>query len=142
MWSKDLRRSIDYLETRDDIDTDRLAYYGVSWGGRIAPIMLVLENRFNTAILYVAGLRFQRSRPEADPFNFLPRVTLPVLMLNGKNDFYFPIETSQEPFFELLGTPANQKKWLVFEGSHTVPNTDLVRESLTWLDIYLGPVKN
>ena len=30
-WVKDVRRTIDYLETRDDIDTDRVAYYGVSW---------------------------------------------------------------------------------------------------------------
>ncbi|MFQ5652952.1 MAG: SUMF1/EgtB/PvdO family nonheme iron enzyme, partial [bacterium] len=142
MWSKDLRRSIDYLETRDDIDTDRLAYYGVSWGGRMAPVMLVLENRFKTAILYVAGLRFQKARPEADPFNFLPRVTLPVLMLNGKHDFYFPYETSQRPFFQLMGTPANQKKWLVYDGSHTVPTTELVKESLAWLDHYLGPVQH
>ncbi len=36
-WAKDLRRSIDYLETREDIDMQRLAFYGVSWGGRMAP---------------------------------------------------------------------------------------------------------
>jgi len=142
MWSKDMRRSIDYLETRDDIDMDNLVYYGVSWGGRMAPIMLVVEHRFKAAILTVAGLRFQRTRPEAEPFNFLSRVTIPVLMLNGKHDFYFPYETSQKPFFERLGTPANQKKWLVYDGSHSVPNIELVKESLTWLDTYLGPVKN
>jgi dienelactone hydrolase len=141
MWSKDMRRSIDYLETRKDIDTDKLAYFGVSWGGRMAPIMLALEPRIKTAILYVAGLRFQRSMPEADPFNFLERVKLPVLMLNGKHDFYFPFETSQKPFFELLGTPDEHKKWLVYDGSHSVPNTELIKESLNWLDTYLGPVK-
>ena len=31
-WSKDLGRSIDYLETRSDIDVHKLAYYGVSLG--------------------------------------------------------------------------------------------------------------
>jgi dienelactone hydrolase len=140
MWSKDMRRSIDYLETRGDIDMDNLAYYGVSWGGRLAPIMLAVEQRFKAAILYVAGLRFQRTRAEAEPFNFLPRVSLPVLMLNGKHDFYFPYETSQKPFFELLGTPVSQKKWLVYDGGHVVPNTELVKESLAWLDTYLGSV--
>ncbi len=140
MWSKDMRRAIDYLETRDDIDVDQLAYYGVSWGGRMAPVMLVLESRFKVAILTVAGLRFQRSRPEADPFNFLPRVTIPLLMLNGRHDFYFPYETSQKPFFEFLGTRATHKKWLVYDGSHTVPRTELAKESLNWLDRYLGQV--
>jgi hypothetical protein len=28
---KDFKRSIDYLETRKDIDSTRLAYYGISW---------------------------------------------------------------------------------------------------------------
>jgi len=140
-WAKDLRRSVDYLETRDDVDADKLAYYGRSWGARIAPIMLVVENRFKVSILEVAGLRFQRAQPEADPFNFLSRTTLPVLMLNGRYDFYFPFETSQKPFFELLGTTKQDKKWLVYEGSHIVPNIELVKETLAWLDRYLGPVK-
>jgi serine/threonine protein kinase len=30
---KDFRRCIDYLETRQDIDSQKLAYYGMSWGG-------------------------------------------------------------------------------------------------------------
>ena len=33
-WAKDVGRSIDYLETRSEIDSERLAYYGVSWGPR------------------------------------------------------------------------------------------------------------
>ena len=35
MWAKDLSRSLDYLETRPDVSLDRLAFYGVSWGGRM-----------------------------------------------------------------------------------------------------------
>jgi hypothetical protein len=31
-WTKDFRRSIDYIETREEFDTDRLAYLGISWG--------------------------------------------------------------------------------------------------------------
>jgi len=140
-WTRDLRRSIDYLETRPDIDTDRLAFYGVSWGGRMAPVMLAVEDRFKAAVVTVAGLRHQPAQPEADPFNYLSRVTLPILMLNGRYDFYFPVETSQKPYFERLGTPAADKAWKVYEGSHTVPNTELARESLAWLDRYLGPVR-
>lgn len=140
-WSKDLRRSIDYLESRPDIDTTRLAYFGVSWGGRMAPVMLALEPRFKAAVVTIAGLRHQTAQPEADPFNYLPRVTLPVLMLNGRYDFYFPVETSQRPYFERLGTPAADKAWKVYDGSHSVPTTQLVKESLAWLDRYLGPVR-
>ena len=36
---KDLRRSVDYLETRPDIDGRRIAYYGMSWGAGLGPIV-------------------------------------------------------------------------------------------------------
>lgn len=107
----------------------------------MAPVMLTLEPRFKTAVVTVAGLRHQTAQPEADPFNDLSRVTLPVLMLNGRYDFYFPVETSQRPYFERLGTPPADKAWRVYDGSHSVPTTQLVKESLAWLDRYLGPVR-
>jgi hypothetical protein len=61
-------------------------------------------------------------------------------MLNGKYDFFFPYETSQLPYFELLGTPPEHKKIVLDATGHAFPTTALARESLTWLDEYLGPV--
>jgi len=40
MWAKDLRRGIDYLETPAEVGTDRLAYYGLSWGGAVGIALL------------------------------------------------------------------------------------------------------
>ena len=141
MWTKDMRRTLDYLSSRADMDTSHFAYFGTSWGSNMAPIPLVAEPRFKAAVLYVAGLTMERGRPEVDPVNYLPRVTLPVLMLNGKYDFFFPLETAQRPFFNLLGTPADRKKWIVYEGGHDVPRTELIEETLKWLDRYVGPVR-
>jgi dienelactone hydrolase len=141
MWVKDMRRTLDYLSTRADMDTSRFAYFGYSWGANQAPINLVVEPRFKAAVLYVAGLTMERGRDEVDPLNYLPRVTQPVLMLNGKYDFFFPVETAQRPFFGMLGTPADRKKWIVYEGGHDVPRTELITETLRWLDTYLGPVR-
>jgi serine/threonine protein kinase/formylglycine-generating enzyme required for sulfatase activity/dienelactone hydrolase len=140
MWCQDFSRSIDYLETREDIDRERLAYYGVSWGGAMGGIIPAVEKRIKASVLLVAGLLFQPSLPEAEPVNFLPRITMPVLMLNGKYDFFFPYETSQLPFYQLLGTPMKDKKLFVYEGGHSVPHTELAKEMLAWLDQYLGPV--
>ena len=140
-WAKDLGRSIDYLETRKDIDTDKLAYYGYSWGGRLGGIMLAVEKRFKTGILGLGGLRFQSQLPEVDPFHFLSRIKIPVLMLNGRYDHFFPYETSQIPMFKLLGTPPEHKRHVVYESGHFVPRTQLIKEALDWLDRYLGPVK-
>ncbi|HMA38873.1 MAG TPA: protein kinase [Gemmatimonadales bacterium] len=140
MWGKDFRRSIDYLETRSDIDTTRLAYYGRSWGGYLGGILPALEPRLKTAVLYVAGLQIQRGQPEVEPINFLPRITIPVLMLNGRYDHFFPVQTSQDPMFRLLGTPAARKRHVLYDGGHFVPRTTLFSEVLEWLDRYLGPV--
>lgn len=140
MWGKDLARSIDYLETRKDLDAGHLAYYGLSWGGAMGAILPAIEPRIKVNILYVAGLQFQRALPEADAINYVTRVKQPTLILNGELDFFFPQEASQRPLFELLGTPAANKRRLVFPGGHSVPRTEMIKESLLWLDRYLGPV--
>ena len=36
-WVKDLGRTLDYLEARDDIDSERLAYYAFSHGAVYGP---------------------------------------------------------------------------------------------------------
>ncbi len=141
MWAQDLSRSIDYLETRSDIDTDCLAYFGVSWGSATGAIMCAVENRFKASILDVGGLAFEPALPEVDQINFVPRITIPVLMLNGEYDHFFPLETSMRPMFQLLGTPPEHKRSFVYESGHGVPRIDLVNESLEWLDRYLGPVQ-
>jgi len=141
MWAKDLGRSIDYVESRKDLDATRIAYYGLSWGGTMGAIMPAVEHRIKANILYVAGLEFQRALPEVDQINYIGRVRQPTLILNGELDFFFPAEASQRPMFELLGTPAADKKRLVFPGGHSVPRTEMIKESLDWLDRYLGPVK-
>ena len=81
-------------------------------------------------MLYVAGLNFQRALPEVDEINYVTHVKQPTLILNGELDFFFPSETSQRPMFELLGTPAEHKKRLVYPGGHSVPRTEMIKESL------------
>ncbi len=141
MWANDMRRSIDYLATRKDIDSNKLAYFGISWGATLGGIMLAVESRLKVGILYVAGLPIEHSRREVDQINFLPRIRVPVIMLNGKYDFFFPVESSQKPFYRLLGTAPQDKKYTIYEGGHFVPRTQLITESLSWLDKYLGAVK-
>lgn len=141
-WAKDFRRAIDYLHTRPDIDTLRLAFYGRSWGGYMGGLLPALEPRLKTSVLYVAGLELQRGQPDVEPENFLPRIKMPVLMLNGRYDHFFPIETSQLPMFRLLGTPPDRKRHVIYDGGHFVPRGLLISETLDWLDHYLGPVRH
>jgi len=138
-WSQDIHRSIDYLATRRDIDLSQLAYYGQSLGGLLSAIMVPLEPRFKLAVLLDAGLGFRAALPEADPINFVSRIKIPVLMVNGRSDFTFPLETSQVPMFRVLGTPEKEKRHVVLDGAHGVlfyHRNEVVREVLAWLDKY------
>ena len=99
--------------------------------------MLAVENRIDAAVLNVGGLNtWHRYLPEVDALNFVTRVDAPILMLNGEFDIVFPLETSQTPLFELLGT--EHKKHFVTPASHIVPRDLLIRETLDWFDLYLG----
>jgi eukaryotic-like serine/threonine-protein kinase len=141
MWRKDVGRTIDYLETRKDMQVDKLGYFGWSWGGFMGGIIPALEKRFKAVVLNVGGMEMNRALPEADQLNFLPRVKQPILMLNGKHDMFFPVETSQKPMFDYLGTAKDQKQIIIFDAGHLVPKNGLAKETLAWFDKYLGVVK-
>ena len=136
---KDLRRSLDYLETRPDIDADRIAYYGMSWGGNMGAIMTAVDERFTASVLIAAGL-LGFARPEAADLTYVTRVKTPTLILNGKYDVYFPPETSAQPMLDLFATPDADKQLILYETDHIPPRVDYIRETLSWLDRSLGPV--
>ncbi len=135
-WVKDFMRAVDYLETRPDLDLDRLGLAGFSWGGRMGSIVPALDPRVKVAVLYVGGFSLQKPMPEVDQIHFAPRVRIPVLMLNGRFDFFFPVDTSQRPMFETLGTPKEHKRHLLYDTSHGIPRLEMIKETLDWLDRY------
>jgi dienelactone hydrolase len=139
-WSKDLGRTIDYLETRKDFDTTKLGYYGISAAANAALPIIAVEPRFKAVALVSGGVDAGRRPPEADPLNFAPHITAPTLMLNGRNDFIFPLETVARPLFALLGAPPERKRLVIHEDGHLPPLKDLIRDVLGWFDQYLGPV--
>ena len=107
-WSRDLGRAIDYLETRSDIDRDRLAFYAVS-AANGGVILTALEPRLKTSVLSGAGI-VADVPPEWDALNFAPRIRIPTLMLTGRYDYSdVPLETAQRPLFALLGLRLSTK---------------------------------
>jgi pimeloyl-ACP methyl ester carboxylesterase len=108
----------------------------------MGPQVLATEDRFEVGIFYSAGLASGRSLPEVDQINFVTRVRQPVLMLNGLRDSVEPYETAQKPMFDLLGTPTEDKRHVTFENTgHGLPHIPTVRETVDWLDRYLGVVE-
>ena len=138
---KDYRRCIDYLETREDIDSDKLAYYGMSWGaGWPGTLIPAVEERLKASVLLAGGFRYI-GRPEVLMINYIGRVKLPTLMMNGRYDSARGFHTSIKPMFDLLGTPDEHKVLKAYDTDHIPPRNEFIKEILAWLNKYLGPVK-
>lgn len=138
---QDLGRTLDYLETRADIDVESFAYLGFSAGGSFAVPLLALEDRFRAAIFVTGGSMAWGGVRDLHPLHYAPRVTLPVLFLAGRYDYVFPVQTSQHPLFDLLGTPEPHKRHVTLDGGHwPLPQSQWIPEALEWLEQYLGPV--
>jgi hypothetical protein len=87
------------------------------------------------------GASWETIRPRVNSWNFAPRVQVPVLMLNGCDDFLFQLETNQKPLFRALGTKEPDKKHVLDDGGHRlVTRPDLIGAMLDWFDKYLGTV--
>jgi hypothetical protein len=106
----------------------------------LGPIFTALDERFKTSILLSGGL-VRAPVPEVHALHFAPRSSTPTLMINGRNDFYFHLKSSQIPMFRLLGAPEDDKRHVVFDSGHIPPRIAMIKETLDWLDRYLGPVE-
>jgi eukaryotic-like serine/threonine-protein kinase len=141
-WSKDLGRAIDYLETRRDIDVNRLGFYGESLGAMWGPVLTQVEPRFKVSVLTEAGLTGWIPLPEIDAVHYLPRNHIPTLLIAGHDDYIVPVETNQKPLMRLLGTAPKDKRHVILDCGHSLTNFhDVIKEVVPWLDRYLGPVQ-
>jgi dienelactone hydrolase len=116
----DMRRAIDWLETRPDVDPSRVYIAGASLGGIVGSLAYKIEPRFGAGLFVSAGCgvegilantdlnlltvfreaaRVRLIDPRAfvetlrivDPIN-VPEVEVrPVLMMNGTSDEIFPV---------------------------------------------------
>jgi formylglycine-generating enzyme required for sulfatase activity/dienelactone hydrolase len=144
-WYKDAARTLDYLDTRQDIDKNKMAYLGVSMGSAYGVIIAtLLQDRLKTAVFLDGGYFLQMPPQGVDEADFAPRMKKPVLMVNGRYDYTFPLETSQDPLFRMLGTHAIDKSHFVLDTPHDVSQqrATMIREVLAWLDRYLGRVQS
>ena len=137
---KDFRRCVDYLESRPEIDSRKLAYYGLSWGGLLGAIIPAVEERLGASVLLGGGFG-PSALPQAHQVNYVIRVKTPTLMLNGRYDTILNVESGIKAMFDLLGAPAEDKRLVICETDHIPPRNEYIKETLAWLDKYLGPVK-
>jgi eukaryotic-like serine/threonine-protein kinase len=135
----DLRRGLDYLDTRADIDMSRMGAYAPSAGSVLGLILGAIETRYRAFIFVGSGLpaSYQDISAAANPINFAGYITAPKLVLQGRYDEDTPLRTATEPFMALLKEP---KGMVLYDGGH-VPSVEVaMRATSGWLDERLGRV--
>jgi hypothetical protein len=80
--------------------------------------------------------------PELDAVNYLPRNHTPTLLIGGRTDYLVPVESHQEPLIRLLAVAPQDKRHVILSSGHELfPFDRVIKETLAWLDRYLGVVR-
>lgn len=144
----DLRRAVDFIETREELDAQRIGYYGISLGGITGTIFCGIDNRIKVPIVALAGgqlnLLYEKEAltKEAkdfvsiiEPLNFVKKIApRPFLMLNAKNDEIVPPLMST-----LLFNEAQEPKEIIwYDAKHRDAPLDIIYgDGLNWFKKYL-----
>lgn len=129
----DLQRAVDVLLQRDDVDSARIAYVGVSYGGAMGGLFAGIERRLAASVLRVGDggliahftgpedpsipqgltdLQWQRWRAAMDPIEpirFVGRATAPVYFQNGEQDRLVPPADAR--LYQAAGPGSKKVSW-------------------------------
>jgi formylglycine-generating enzyme required for sulfatase activity len=136
----DLRRGLDYLATRADVDASKIAFFGPSAGGQLGLVLAAVETRYRAVALVGSGLPASSRTiiDRANPINFAPHIKPPKLMVHGKYDEDTPLRTAGMPLYDVLPQP---KRIVLYEGGHVPPDGLAFSVISPFLDEILGAVK-
>jgi formylglycine-generating enzyme required for sulfatase activity/dienelactone hydrolase len=140
MHATELRRAVDYLETRSDLDLSKLGYVGFSLGSGGWLLLTAIEPRFRSVVLVGGGIdeRYLPALPEARSFNFAPHIAAPKLLLSGRYDEEHPWSSRGLPLWRVLREP---KRLTIVDGGHLPRAEERVPAINAWFDETLGPVR-
>jgi acetyl esterase/lipase len=163
----DLRRAIDVLLARPEVDNSRLAYVGHSFGAAMGGILLGVEPRFKSFALLAGEFAVQERNRNNQSENFVkwrakfsneefedylrrtapidpsiqvikPR-TAPVLLQYAKNDEYFAGEQDIIRAAKIVAEPKTVK--IYNDGAHEL-NAEARRDRVEWLANQIGAKTN
>lgn len=105
-----------WLRAQPEVDAERIGVTGISWGGYMTCLVAGVDTRFRFAVpVYGCGFlgdnsawlsQFAKLGPDGaaswlrwwDPSAYLPRATMPMLWVNGTNDFAYPMDSWQKSY--------------------------------------------
>ncbi len=155
----DGRRAVDVLQSRGEVDGERIGLLGGSMGGILGALLAAVEDRIRASVLLVAGgnweilasksqhpdgvalrkadvdlKRLARTMAPVDPINFVDLISpRPVLFQLGKLDQVVPAETGLM-LFEAAKEP-KEVDW--YDSGHGLPLDKAVPRIMSWLESHL-----
>ncbi len=157
----DLRRGLDLLLARPDVDPKRVAYVGHSYGAQWGAILSAVDRRMKTTVLVggtptgadvwlhddPASAEYRKTIPKEqldkyvevnrplDGINFIPRAApIPVLFQFAKFEQYFSQE-AMERYWRAASEPKTIK-W--YDTGHDLNDVQALLDRAAWLERQLG----
>jgi dienelactone hydrolase len=155
---KDLQRAVDVLRARANVDDERIAYLGISYGGAMGALFVGIERRIKAAVLvvgdgglvshftgpedlsFMAGLscatrlNWFRDMVPIEPIRFVAHASPTALLLqNGQLDNLVPVADA-----EALQAAAREPKTLRWYNAGHGLNQQAMFDRLDWLHEKIG----
>ncbi|MFK5924967.1 MAG: acetylxylan esterase [Verrucomicrobiota bacterium] len=117
-------RAVSLLQDQSEVDAQRIGMTGISWGGYLTSLASGLDDRLKVTVpVYGCGFLHQNSTwlkdfkalgPDLaqqwvknfDPSSYLQQATMPMLFVNGTNDFAYPLDSYQKSYRSVKGPHA------------------------------------
>jgi len=114
-------RAVSLLQNQPEVDPERIGMTGISWGGYLTSLASGLDTRLKVTVpVYGCGYLHDNSAwlkdfkslgPELadqwvknfDPSSYLQQATMPMLFVNGTNDFAYPLDSYQKSYRAVKG---------------------------------------
>jgi len=156
----DLRRAIDLLMARPDVDPERIAYLGVSYGGAMGGLLAGIENRLQAYVLVVGdgGLVTHVTNPEnltmplneffgdyrawiddmwsIEPIHYVNHASpTPLLFQNAVRDQY--VNVGDAIRYQDMASEPKHVIW--YDSEHWPLPDEAIMDSAKWLQQFIGP---
>jgi uncharacterized protein len=142
---KEVRRAVDYLQARDDVDGDQIGYVGWSAGARMGAVTAGVEHRIKAYDLISGGavpvseyvslapadlrVELRTVLEEADPLHFVGHAKPSELLFqDGRQDEIVP----QAALKDLADAGSEPKEVRWYDAGHA-PNAKMWADSRSWL---------
>jgi uncharacterized protein len=156
----DLRRAVDLLDSRDDVDDNRIAYVGVSYGAAMGGLLAGIEDRISAFVLASGdgGLvshftgpddadgplsqlpparrkRWLHAMRPIEPIKWIGRAEAPILFLSARNDELVPPADARK--YQQAAHEPKDVRW--YDSGHILPPQAMC-DAARWLEERIGIV--